>query len=236
MDGIVHVQSDAAGWKSKLRYWISGGLIRDPRSAIYFLGMLTAVGLFLAFYLWQITAAYSAIQNNIAGQPSYFSLRGRVLRGEASAGVWKTYMDDDKGFEFKYLGTWNFDDSVAQNIVVTPGGPRSLSESDQLKIGDAWPSFRVTTYPNARGLSAPAYYERVTAPRLRDDVEHGAIEVSLAGRSAMQFTELGMTERRFYLIGNNERMFEISFDTNPPSAFGDLEDTFEAMVRSVVIK
>ena len=163
-------------------------------------------------------------------------LRGQVLRGEASTGVWKTYVDDDKGFEFKYPSTWTFDDRVAQNIVVTPGGPRSLGESDRLKIGDTWPNFRITAYPNSRGLSAPAYYERVTAPRLRDDVEHGAIETSLGGRSAIQFTELGVTERRFYLVGNDERMFELSFDTDPPSVFGDIGDTFEAMVRSVVLQ
>ncbi|MEY4731870.1 MAG: hypothetical protein RL681_816 [Candidatus Parcubacteria bacterium] len=219
------------------KYWISGGLIRDPRSAIYFLGMLTAVALFLMFYLWQITAAYAAIQNNLATETTYFSLRGRVLRsGASAAGAWKTYLNDDKGFEFKYPAAWTFDDRVANNIVVTPGRPRGLSESDQLKIGDTWPSFRVTIYPNSKGLSAAAYYDRITAPRLRDDIEHGAVEVSLGGRSAMQFTELGVTERWFYLIGSDTQMFEFSFDVDPPSAFGELEDTFDAMVRSVVIK
>lgn len=235
MDHIV-TQSSDTGFMARVKYWISGGLIRDPRSAIYFLGMLTASALFLIFYLWQVTAAYSAIQLNLASQSTYFMLRGQVLRSEASSGVWKTFVNDDMGFEFKYPTSWTFDDRIPQNIVITPGGPRSLSESERLKIGDTWPNFRITVYPNSRGLSAPEYYERITAPRLRDDIEHGAIEESLNGRTVMRFTELGATERQFYLVGNNVRMLELSYDVNPPSVFGEIEDTFEAMARSVVVR
>jgi|SRR3989344_7837348 len=235
MDNIV-VQSPSARFMARVKYWIAGGLIRDPRSAIYLLGILTAVALFLVFYLWQVTAAYSAIQNSLVNESTYFSFGGRVLHGEVVAGVWKTHADDGVGFEFKYPANWILDDRSASSVVVSPGGPRSLNESDRLKIGDAWPNFRITVYPNGRGLDPIAYYERVTAPGLRDDVEHGAIEVSLGGRSAVQFTDLGVTERRFYLVGSDEQMLEVSFDVDPPSVFGDIEDTFDAMARSVVIR
>jgi hypothetical protein len=235
MDGNVRVQSAPAGFGQKLRYWLSGGLIRDPRSAIYFLGMLTATGLFLVFYLWQVTSAYSAIQNNLLSEPTYFLLRGRILRGEA-AGTWKTFVDDSGRFEFTYPANWTFDDRVAQNITVTPNGPRSLDASDELKLGDAWPHFRVTVYPNTRAFGAMEYYERVTAPRLRDDVEHAPIEVSLGGRSAVQYIELGITERRHYLVGSDTLMLELSYDTDPPSAFGDVRSAFEAMVRSFTVR
>ncbi len=235
MDGELRAQSKYAGLLVKFKYWLSGGLIRDPRSAIYFLGMLTATGLFLVFYLWQITAAYSAIQNNLVNEATYFSLRGNVLRAGA-ASVWKTYVDEGGSFEFKYPANWSFDDRVAGNITVTPGGPRNLDASDELKLGNAWPHFRITFYPNSRGLTAQEYYDRVTAPRLRDDVEHAPIGVSLGGRSAVQFIELGVTERRHYLVGNEARMLEFSFDTDPPSVFGDIENTFEAMMRSVVVR
>lgn len=234
MDNIT-TQAKDAGFAAKFKYWLSGGLIRDPRSAIYFLGMLTAAALFLVFYLWQVTAAYSAIQNNLVNEATYFRLRGNVLRAGA-ASVWKTYVDDGGSFEFKYPANWIFDDRIAGNITVTPGGPRSLDASDELKLGDAWPHFRVTVYQNARGLTAQEYYERVAAPRLRDDVEHVPIGVSLGGRSAVQFIELGITERRHYLVGNEARMLELSFDTDPPSVFGDISDTFEAMMRSVVVR
>ena len=52
----------------------------------------------------------------------------------------------------------------------------------------------------------------------------------------MQFTDLGVTERRFYLVGSDEQMLEVSFDVDPPSVFGDIGDTFDAMARSVVIR
>lgn len=75
MLGEIRMQSPETGWKAKLKYWLSGGLISDSRSAIYFLATLTAVAGFIVFYAWQLVVTYAAIDQSLPAGRVYRSVR-----------------------------------------------------------------------------------------------------------------------------------------------------------------